>query len=584
MIDIKNYSSKEKVLIVCLYFAQLKNSAPRYKEWGNVKKVLSEKYAIKPNTIKNDKDYYDAFFDNERKGWWQEDKRSKISKKIFEEFKGYSLEKLEDIVNNILKDAQNTINIFALKTNLPTVANAVLNKDKNVEFCRINLFKDEINIGCPIFIVLGGDSNKPLTTWEKGLWGVGVVSQKPYSQIGKNFKIQIEPKVVFDKPITKEDLILYAETYDISYIGIELKRDHNQAIDKLNPEESKAVIRAILDKVPSTETLLTSIFGQELITKAKCPAKMYVEKFINYGEPIGTAVQDTDIEAEPVIKAEDYDEQKFLDEVFIEKDEYETIKNLLENKKNIILQGAPGVGKTFIAERLAYSIIGSTNINQIETIQFHPSYSYEDFIMGYKPCENGFICDNGIFYNFCKKAEKHPDKKYFMIIDEINRGNISKIFGELILLLESDKRNKKYVKLAYKSTEHFTIPENLYIIGTMNTADRSLAIIDYALRRRFNFITVKPAFGSEKFKNHLSHLGASKKDIENITVKMEKLNKDIKKQFGPGYEIGHSYFYNYSNAANWFNNIVEYDIRPLLEEYWIDNPDEADNYIKDLLE
>lgn len=584
MVDIKNYSSKEKVLIVCLYFAQLKKSDPKYKVWGNVKKVLSEKYAIKQNTIKNDKDYYDAFFDNGRKGWWQKDKRSKISKKIYEEFKGYSLERLEDIVNNIIEDAKNTVGVFALKTNLPIVANAVINKNKNIEFGGINLFKEEINIGCPVFIVLGGDSNKPQITWEKGLWGVGIVSKKPYSLAGKNFKIQIKPKVIFDKPITKEDLILYAETYDISYIGVELKRDHNQAIDKLNPEESKAVIRAILDKDPRAEALLISIFGQELIAKAKCPAKMYVETLISYGEKVNLTIQNADTEEEPVIEAENYDEQKFLDEVFIEKNEYETIKKLLENKKNIILQGAPGVGKTFIAERLAYSIIGSNNINQIETVQFHPSYSYEDFVMGYRPCENGFKCDSGIFYKFCKKAEKNPDKKYFMIIDEINRGNISKIFGELILLLESDKRNKKYVKLAYKSTEHFTIPSNLYIIGTMNTADRSLAIIDYALRRRFYFITIKPAFNSEKFKNHLLQLGASPKEIENIVIKIEKLNKDIKKHFGPGYEIGHSYFYNYSNADNWFNNVVEYDIRPLLEEYWIDDPDEADNYIKDLLE
>ena len=272
-------------------------------------------------------------------------------------------------------------------------------------------------------------------------------------------------------------------------------------------------------------------------------------------------------------QAESYSKEDFLSEVYMTSEKYDSLKGLLLNKKNIILQGAPGVGKTFAAKRLAYSIMGVKDESRVEFIQFHQNYSYEDFVMGYKPKEDGgFELRRGVFYNFCRKAQSDPDKKYFFIIDEINRGNMSKIFGELLMLIENDYRGEKHkIRLAYND-EYFSVPENLYIIGMMNTADRSLAMIDYALRRRFSFFDMTPGFDSVGFKKYQENLDC---EVFNKVIDAVKaLNIEIAKDdsLGKGFCIGHSYFCNRESIDNmWLENVIEYDIAPMLREYWFDN-------------
>jgi len=271
---------------------------------------------------------------------------------------------------------------------------------------------------------------------------------------------------------------------------------------------------------------------------------------------------------------EPYTKQNFLQEVYLSDADYDTLESLLRNKKNLILEGPPGVGKTYAAKRLAWAVMGAKKDDNIEFIQFHQNYSYEDFVMGYKPIGASFELEYGIFYRFCLKAANKPDEPFFFIIDEINRGNMSKIFGELLMLIEKNYRGTK-TTLAYDKRP-FTVPENIHIIGMMNTADRSLAFIDYALRRRFSFFAMDPAFDSDGFRAYQKQL--NNETFDALIERIKELNRAIYSDtsLGKGFRIGHSYFCNRTPencTEEWMKEVVEYEIIPMLNEYWFDDAD-----------
>ena len=309
-------------------------------------------------------------------------------------------------------------------------------------------------------------------------------------------------------------------------------------------------------------------------------------------QPEGPMPGPTVREASP--PAEPYQMDDALSELFLEQSSLERFLEIWEDKKNLILQGAPGVGKSFVAKRLAYLLLKEKDAGRIKSVQFHQSYSYEDFVQGYRPDgKGGFKVRDGIFHQFCDKAALSPNRRHVFIIDEINRGNLAKILGELMLLIENDKRGPNWAtSLTYSEPDEplFFVPENLYVLGMMNTADRSLSMVDYALRRRFSFESLEPMFESANFKKCLINRGVPESVINLIITRMGGLNDvigDDRANLGPGYRIGHSFFVpraHFEFTPGWYRRVIETEILPLLNEYWFDDPGKVDNWRKQLLQ
>ena len=265
---------------------------------------------------------------------------------------------------------------------------------------------------------------------------------------------------------------------------------------------------------------------------------------------------------------------------FISREKIEKILERLRTKKNLILQGSPGTGKTWLAKRLAFALIGERADDKVRAVQFHPNLSYEDFIRGWRPAGEGKLTlVDGPFIEMITVATKDPTSRYVIVIEEINRGNPAQIFGEMLTLLEGDKRTpNEALELSYKrDDERVFIPDNLYVVGTMNIADRSLALVDLALRRRFAFIDLEPTLGQPWHDWVQSKCGIDSEILGEIEKRILALNNDITADagLGPQFRVGHSYVTPpmdpIRDAREWFRQVVDTEIGPLLDEYWFDD-------------
>ena len=386
-----------------------------------------------------------------------------------------------------------------------------------------------------------------------------------YKMGGSGRRSEVHQKIIEDYGITDEELSTVNTT------------GSPQVLNDIDWARNYLVYEDLVDNSESGIWSLTDL-GKEIIITEELAGKITAKWIkIKTAEQQHRYVPDIDLssyyryrEVQEQIINHLYTKEDFLEEVYISEEKYEVLTALLRYNKNLILQGAPGVGKTFAAKRLAYSIMGEMDAPRVELVQFHQNYSYEDFVMGYRPDGNGFKLTEGIFYKFCRKAAEDPEKDYFFIIDEINRGNMSRIFGELLMLIEKDYRGTS-VRLAYNG-ENFSVPQNVYLIGMMNTADRSLAMIDYALRRRFKFFEMEPGFYSDGFKAYQESL--HNETFDALIDMVIDLNREIKKDdsLGNGFCIGHSYFCGQDECTEeWMKAVVYYDIIPMLQEYWFDD-------------
>lgn len=608
-IDIKALNVAEHQALVCLYFSMLPKTDVRYKSRNEYWEILGRRFGKSANTYKNYKDAYDPYFDsNNRVGHKTtrsiKDQSGIAFQDMYDRYKDYNPDDLQSAIEEIIELYRVEESSFvSMKCGFPDTVHAMIAGQEEITIDGVYTLPEKLTVDRIVFITVGGDTGKKEVDWKPGFFGISHVIKPPYdygyNSKDKYFKFDIKVDLILPEVMKREDFINYEDAFDAPYIGPELSRDPSQAVSSFDNQKAVAVVRAALDKYPEIKEKLEKIFDKDFMDRVYGSVKMLIPTMVEYGKSIDDAViegvKDKKEEAEEDEKEvvlTPYGKEDFLKQVFIEESDYDLLVAMLENKKNIILQGAPGVGKTFMAKRLAYSMMGYKDDSRVQMVQFHQSYSYEDFVVGYRPNETGFSIEYGPFYDFCKKAE-HRVGPHFFIIDEINRGNVSKIFGELLMLIEKDKRNDKLDLLYTK--EAFSVPDNVFIIGMMNTADRSLALIDYALRRRFAFFDVKPAFGRESFKLEVQKT-ANPKRVNHLISYVQKLNAAISsdESLGSGFEVGHSYFCNAPVADEtgnqdekvnqWMDMTIEYELIPLIKEYWFDDPDKVSEWSSKLRE
>ena len=372
----------------------------------------------------------------------------------------------------------------------------------------------------------------------------------------------------------------YSRSYLKTHLGVQVPHDHDYK--KLDGEAYLNMLEQV------QETLEESDSGIRSFPELSYRAWTYDDGLDS--DPGNGGV------SEPLAdEARSYTVKNILEEgCFFPESELQGMIQRLQQKKNIILQGAPGTGKTWLSKRLAFALMQAHQPSRVLSLQFHPTLSYEDFVRGWRPGSDAKLqLVDGPFMDMVNKARSDPDSRYVVVIEEINRGNPAQIFGEMLTLIEADKRDKAYgLRLSHmrEGDNEVFVPRNLYVIGTMNVADRSLALVDFALRRRFAFFDLEPQLNEAWERWVVQNSGFDSGQVRDIGARLTRLNETIAndESLGPQFRVGHSYVTPTSGGSGdvreWFRSVVKTEIQPLLEEYWFDRPEEAEKQAEMLLE
>ena len=498
-IDITLLSDDEKQALVCMFCAMLPKSDSRYKQRTSWWQILEGRYNRKVGTYKNDKDAFDPYFPNNgRVGWTDKplEKRSKLLKKVFDEYGSMDESTIEAAVLEIIDactDENKQASFIALRVQKPDQAHALIDPENHTfTIDGVYTVQSSMTLNRVVFIALGGDAGKAEVDWERGFFAIGHVVKEPYDvgyqKAGKGTPYYKSDLVIdwrCKEPLTKDELMAYPDTYDAPYIGLEIHRDPTQAICQLEDKKAIAIIRAVLDKEPDALEKISKVFPPEFMERVLGAARVIVPISVDFGQTLKDAMEEAIAEASN-------------SNTTIESDT--NVERVLGGT-NIIFYGVPGCGKS---HKIKDEYCDDEDF--MERVVFHPDYTNADFIGQILPItKEGHISYEfmpGPFARILKKAVNDPANYYYLVIEEINRGNAPAIFGEVFQLLDRKNGESEYgisnadiAKTVYgKPDKKVKIPSNLYILATMNTADQNVFTLDTAFKRRWSMESIPNDF------------------------------------------------------------------------------------------